>query len=90
MDGMQHMIYTKNQDSPYTNKQWALITEALKLRYIIESSDFNAFFRALRNPKLNYFFACIMIRFLKNKCINAFLSLRLSYKSQSISFEILS
>lgn len=87
IDGVQEMLYTK-QDTPYASQEWHMVTEALKLRLVIESSDCASFFRKLRSPSLNYFFACLMVIFMKHKYNDAITQLRLCYKT-SISPDVL-
>ena len=56
------------RDSSFSESEWSQLKQALKVRNAIESSDTSVFFKQLRDPGLDYFFACLMIIFMKDKC----------------------
>ena len=56
------------RNSTFTEAEWSTLKQALKVRSAIESTDTSVFFKQLRDPGLDYFFACLMIIFLKDKC----------------------
>lgn len=70
IDGVEELLKL-NRDTPYEQHEKSLIAEALRIRVIICSDDCASFFKKLRSPKLNYFFACIMIIYLKHKLLQS-------------------
>lgn len=70
VDGVQHILAMQD-DTPFVEYETNLIKDAIKVRLEIESSDCSLFFKRLRSPSLNYFFACLMIIFLKPKYLHA-------------------
>ena len=50
-----------------SDSQRALVKEAINIRAVVQSTNTAKFFKILKNPKLNYFFSCILIIFLKLK-----------------------
>jgi hypothetical protein len=65
IDGEQEIRSTKFDE--FSSSQLALIGESINIRAVVQSSNTAKFFKILKNPKLNYFFSCILIIFLKSK-----------------------
>lgn len=58
----------------------------MKVRFAIESTDTTHFFKMLRSQSLDYFFACLMIIFLKEKCRRSALTMIQTMRPLSLDF----
>ena len=60
LDSLKH-VCNIDWDLYPSDEEKSLISEALRIHQVIRSGNFVEFFRTLRRPFTNYFFACVML-----------------------------
>ena len=85
IDSLKHICNIKWED--YTNDQEKeMVKEALRIQQVIKNRNFVEFFRTLRRPTTNYFFACVMLFYMDSMRLDAIKAFARSYVQTGMPF----
>ena len=88
MEGVEYVMSLNFAEYPEPQQQQ--LKQAIFVRSVIESPCTHKFFKLLRSPRLNYFFACVMMIFVLSKREEAVTQLRKSVGSSQLPLGLIS